>query len=134
MNLTVRELREYILALKIVKEHKPLLALDVVNNKLQLYSEITELETLLENTLNSIPMPRRGQTKVYIEIPRELQTEPTNKAIRYGIPYATAISRSRKKEITLLDSCHGIAMANKLLPFGQNDFRLLTTEEERDLI
>jgi hypothetical protein len=130
MRMTVRELREYILALYIVKNRKPLLAL---NGKLQLCPEIEKIEALLENALDKLPMPRRGQTKVDIEIPTDLQTTPVNEALRYGIPIAVSRGHSEKEEITLLDSCYGIAMADKLLPFSQGtNFRLLSTKEEED--
>lgn len=128
MRMTVRELKEYIFALKIVKSHKPLLS---VTQRLELYPEITELETLLENTLNALPFPRHGQKQINIEIPPTLQNSvPLNKSIRYGIPLVCASNRSRKKEISLLDSVYGIATANKLIPNGANDYRILTTEEE----
>jgi len=121
LTLTVRELRDYILALGIVKQDRPLLALDT---DLTLWPEIDKLQMLLKSALQGIPLPRRGQKRVSVEVPEEIQTQNLNKALRYGLPAAFAIRRSLKKPtITQFESAAGIAYANKLVPGGApNDY------------
>lgn len=136
MRITSKDLKDYILALRIVEHDKPLLALRINDDtqELELYPEIAELRAILEDIQDSMPKPYRGNRKVEVEIPKHLcHSVKLNMSIRYGLPQIETRFHSRKRGVTMLDSVYGIAMANTLIPDGGNNFRLLTTQEEGEL-
>ncbi|KKM24034.1 hypothetical protein LCGC14_1609090 [marine sediment metagenome] len=114
MEITInsRDLKEYILALKIVQHRHPLLSLD---ESLNLHHEIVILCELLERMQNEQAQPYRGQRKVKFNIPEVLQTKNLNKALRYGIGELMYFNHPRRG-FTTLDKAYAIAMANILAP------------------
>jgi len=116
MNITItsRDLKDYLLALAVVSSAQPLLAID---DNLNIYSEITNLYELLKLAWAET---YRGQRKITINIPEEVQTENANKALRYGFEQVRLFKYPRKP-ISNIDRAYFIAMAGKLAPIAKTD-------------
>ncbi len=114
MEITInsKELKDYILALKIVQNRQPLLSLD---DNLHLLHEIVALCELLERVQNEQAKPYRGQRKIKFNIPEAIQTDNLNKALRYGLGEAIYLHHP-KRGFTTIDEAYAIAMAGILAP------------------
>jgi len=106
------DLKDYILALKIVQQRQPLLSLD---ENLKLHREINMACVLFEKAWDDQAKPYRGQRKVKFDIPEVVQTNNLNKALIYGFEQVK-LFKCPKKPITNFDKAYFIAMANKIVP------------------